>query len=146
MSDPLEGLTQRLRELGAPDPENWASSELHEDIPQTAAFVAMRNLWPDLIHPWRDPEVLARVPASRALLDAGVAPEVVSKAMCVAAFQGVIGTLWELAGGDETPAGAPWVRLMEVAPDGQLTGRAVGGLHESLLSIDPTGEEGADFL
>jgi hypothetical protein len=82
MSDALEALTQRLRELGAPDPEEWASSELREDIPQTAAFVALRNLWPDLIHPWRDADVLARVPASRALLDAGVAPEAVSKAMC----------------------------------------------------------------
>jgi hypothetical protein len=146
MSDALEALTQRLRELGAPDPEGWALSEFHEDIPQTAAFVALRNLWPDLIHPWRDPEVLARVPASRALLDAGVAPESVSRAMCVAAFEGVIGVLWELTGGVETPVGAPWVRLMEVAPDGKATGREVGALHESLLALDPTGREGSDFL
>lgn len=146
MSDALEDLTQRLRRLGAPDPDEWASSELHEDIPQTAAFVALRNLWPNLIHPWRDAEVLARVPASRALLDAGVAPEAISKAMCAAAFEAVIGTLWELTGGVEIPADAPWVRLMEIAPDGTATGREVGGLHESLLALDPTGQEGADFF
>ena len=146
MTGALESLTQRLRELGAPDPEEWASSELSEGIPQTAAFVALRNLWPDLIHPWRDAEVLARVPASRALLDAGVAPEAVSQAMCLAAFPRVIGTLWELTGGGEIPAGAPSVRLIEIAPDGTATGREVSGLHESLLSLDPSGEEGADFL
>ena len=66
--------------------------------------------------------------------------------MCVAAFEGVVGTLWELTGGDETPEGAPWVQLVEIAPDGTPTGRTVDGLHEDLLTLDPTGEEGSDFL
>jgi hypothetical protein len=35
----------------------------------------------------------------------------------------------------------PRWRLMEVAPDGSLTGRDVGGLHESLMETDPRGEE-----
>lgn len=86
------------------------------------------------------------MPASRALLDAGVEPETVSKAMCLAAFQAVVGTLWELTGGDEIPDDAPHVALMEVDPAGRLTGRKVAGLHESLLSMDPSGREGADFL
>lgn len=146
MSDALDVLTERLRRLGAPDPEEWASSEFNEDIPQTAAFVAMRNLWPDLIQPWRDPEVLARVPASRALLDAGVESAAVARAMCLAAYQGVVGTLWELTAGDVWPEGAPSVILMEVDPDGNTTGREVGALHEYLLTMDPSGQDGADFL
>ena len=146
MGDELEALTERLRRLGAPISEDWASSKLKNDIPQTARYVAMRNLWPDLIHTWRDAEVLTRVPAARALLDAGLAPDAVSKAMCVAAYQAVVGTLWELTGGDQAPDGAPYVALMEVDEDGNLTGREAGGLHEDLLSLDPTGQEGADFL
>lgn len=66
--------------------------------------------------------------------------------MCAAAFQRVIGILWELTGGDGTPDGAPWVQLMEIATDGRPTGRVVAGLHEDLLSLDPTGHEGSDFL
>lgn len=146
MTKKLDALTDRLRELGAPDPEEWAASELEEDIPQTAAFVAMRNLWPDLIDIWRDPAVIARSPAAQALLGAGVAPELVSRAMGHAALQGVMGTLWGLTGGDEIPDGAPWVQLMEVDPRGKVTGRVVSGLHESILSLDPSGQDGSDLL
>jgi hypothetical protein len=106
----------------------------------------MRDLWPDLIHTWRDPDVLARVPATKALLDAGLTPDAVSRAMCLAAYEAVFGTLRELTGGDGAPDGAPHVALMEVDASGNPTGREAGGLHEDLLSLDPTGREGADFL
>ena len=36
----------------------------------------------------------------------------------------------------------PGWRLMELDPQGDLTGRDVGGLHESILGMDPTGREG----
>jgi hypothetical protein len=40
-------------------------------------------------------------------------------------------------------ADEPRWRLMEVAPTGDLTGRAVGGLHESLMETVPGGEDAA---
>lgn len=145
MTDSLEALTERLRRLGAPDPEIWARSECEEGIPQTAAYVALRNLWPDLIHPWRDPAVLMRIPATKALIDAGATAEAVSEAMCLAAYEAVFGTLRELDGSD-APDDAPHVHVTEVDVDCKPTGREVGGLYESLLGLDPTGQEGADFL
>jgi hypothetical protein len=38
-----------------------------------------------------------------------------------------------------------WI-LMEVSPDGLLTGRDVGGLHESLMSTVPGGEDNASAV
>ena len=36
----------------------------------------------------------------------------------------------------------PGWKLMEVGDDGGLTGRRIGGLHESVLGADPSGREG----
>ena len=41
---------------------------------------------------------------------------------------------------------APGWTLMETDSGGNATGRRVGGLHESLLEVDPNGIEAADFL
>lgn len=40
----LTALTQRMADLGAPDPGQWASSELAEDIAQQARFLVLRSL------------------------------------------------------------------------------------------------------
>lgn len=36
--------------------------------------------------------------------------------------------------------------LMEVSPDGEMTGRDIGGLHESLIETDPTGLQAESWL
>jgi hypothetical protein len=50
----------------------------------------------------------------------------------------------------DSPSDAPRWMLIEARPDDdggpRLTGRHVGGLHESLRSADPSGREGADLL
>jgi hypothetical protein len=47
----------------------------------------------------------------------------------------------------DAPEDAPGWRLMETtAASGQLTGSDVGGLHEDILMLDPSGCEGSDFL
>ncbi|MFJ9387675.1 hypothetical protein ACIRON_02560 [Nocardioides sp. NPDC101246] len=143
MTDRLTSLTSRLRDLGAPNPESWAQSELAEDIPQTARYVALRRLWPELIQPWRDHDTLRRVPATKKILDAGVDPAVLSAALCSVAYEAVAGTLWELW---DQPDDVPHGRFVEVDEHGNLTGRSVDGLHESLLSLDPSGNDGSDFL
>jgi hypothetical protein len=48
----LEALTATFAALGAPDPGEWARSEVDEDIPQLARFCFLRSLWPKLIDTW----------------------------------------------------------------------------------------------
>jgi hypothetical protein len=38
-------LAERFRAVGAQDPEEWAASEVAEDIPQLARFLFLRCLW-----------------------------------------------------------------------------------------------------
>jgi hypothetical protein len=35
---------------------------------------------------------------------------------------------------------------METTPMGELTGRSLQGLHEDLLSMDPSGQDGGDLV
>jgi len=50
----------------------------------------------------------------------------------------------------DSPPEAPGWMLVEIktAEDGEYesTGRHIGGLHESLLSADPSGREGSDLF
>lgn len=40
-----EALAETFRELGAGEPEEWAASEVEDDIPQLARFLFLRRLW-----------------------------------------------------------------------------------------------------
>jgi len=40
-----EALAERFRAAGAEAPEEWAASEVEEDIPQLARFLLLRRLW-----------------------------------------------------------------------------------------------------
>jgi hypothetical protein len=59
------------------------------------------------------------------------------------------GARWLAANGDITSDVAPsdprWL-LLEVSAEAELTGRKVGGLHESLLDTDPAGSEGEGWV
>ncbi|GAA1622787.1 hypothetical protein GCM10009733_019290 [Nonomuraea maheshkhaliensis] len=44
----------------------------------------------------------------------------------------------------EAPADTPGRRLMQTTPSGELTGRALQSLHESLLTMNPSGRDGQD--
>ena len=47
-------LRDRFLELGADDPDMWALSEISQDIPQLARFLALRHVWPDMINSYAD--------------------------------------------------------------------------------------------
>jgi hypothetical protein len=55
------------------------------------------------------------------------------------------GTTWDGGQADIEPNDRRW-RLQEVEADGTLTGRDVGGLHESLSETDPSGASGAGWF
>ena len=77
-------------------------------------------------------------PATALLLAEGVDRELLVKAALEIAACSVFETLNALDGeGDsDAPDDAPEWRLMETDPDGALTGRDVGGLHESLHEFE----------
>ncbi len=52
-----EELAERFRTAGAEEPEEWAASEVEEDIPQLARFLLLRRLWRGAWQWRRPPEV-----------------------------------------------------------------------------------------
>jgi hypothetical protein len=60
------------------------------------------------------------------------------------AYEAVFGTLSVVDEGSDPDADdvCPGWALMELDAEGSLSGRQLGGLHESLLSLDPSGREG----
>lgn len=135
--------------LGADDPQGWALSETSEDIPQLARFLALRHIWPELINNWAAPDALEDIPAAARLLAHGADPTDLARVAQVAAYETAFDLLHSLTahGRDhEAPEDTPGWRLMETTPSGELTGRAVQSLHESLLTMDPSGRDGQDIF
>lgn len=101
----------------------------------------LRLAWSE-VRAWTADNVTNFPAASRAIA-AGAAPLDVARAMNAAAYEAVFGLLSVLdEGGDphgDDPAPPAWAVVS--LPDG----RPLDGLHEDLLSADPTGLEGADL-
>ena len=124
-----------------------------QDIPQEARALVLRTLWPQIIdHYLPERGGMADVPAARRLLDAGADPHELATAMRAAAYTAVQNLLYRIdaMGDDGSPPQAPGWMLVEIqtTDDGgyEPTGRHIGGLHESLLSADPSGREGSDLF
>ncbi|WP_329562037.1 hypothetical protein [Kitasatospora sp. NBC_01266] len=140
-------LRAQFETLGAADGADWARSEISEDLPHLARFLLLRGLWRSPIDGWADPGALDQLPAARRLLAAGAdRADLVLLARAVA-YESVFATLDELdAGGDVnvSDVGVGWV-VMEAGEDGSSSGRCLSGLHEELLTMDPSGRDGDDL-
>ncbi|WP_260606475.1 hypothetical protein [Streptomyces sp. WAC08241] len=142
-----ESLRARFEALGAADGGDWAKSEICEDLPHLARFVLLRSLWHGPIGSWADPGALDQLPAAQRLLAAGADKEDLVRLVRAVAYEAVFATLDELdSGSDVNVSGIDvgWL-VMESGEDGTPTGRALSGLHEDLLAMDPSGREGADL-
>jgi hypothetical protein len=148
----LAELTERLRVAGAADPEGWALSEIHEDIAQVTRFLFLRGVWRRM-HSCAD-EALASELAGTLRRDGAREKdlrEFVQVALGRLAFDLLYfldepdGTFWDTAPErDVADDDRRWL-LAEVEPDGRLTGRDAGDLHESWSDTDPSGHEGAGW-
>ncbi|MEY9949860.1 hypothetical protein [Kitasatospora sp. GAS1066B] len=140
-------LCAQFEALGALDGADWARSEISEDLPHLARFRLLRSLWRSPIDCWADPGALDQLPAAQRLVAAGAdRADLVLLARAVA-YEAVFTTLEELdAGGDVnvSEVGVGWV-VMEAREDGSSTGRCLSGLHEELLTMDPSGRDGVDL-
>jgi hypothetical protein len=145
--DALAALTRRMADLGAKDPAAWAASEVGEGIPQQARYLVLRRAWADAMAPWRDPRVLRRYGALDALIRQGADAALLAEAVRGVVLDTVSAMIMIVDEGNDpdAPPDAPKWALMEVSPGHGLTGRRIDGLHESLLGVDPTGQEAADF-
>lgn len=142
-----ESLRARFEALGAADAADWAKSEICEGLPHLARFVLLRSLWRGPIGGWADPDAFDQLPVAQRLLAAGANKEDLVRLARAVAYEAVFATLDELdSGSDVNVSGIDvgWL-VMESAEDGAPTGRALSGLHEDLLTMDPSGRDGADF-
>jgi hypothetical protein len=144
--DSAVSLAKRFKELGALDPEEWARSEISENIPQLARFMVLRALWREAISPWMDASALSDVAAAQRLIEAGADPHDVLLVARAGAYEAVAAAVHILDGGDpHARESDPGWHLVETDAECNPTGREIGGLHESLLETDPAGNEGADL-
>ncbi|GAA1929666.1 hypothetical protein GCM10009775_22150 [Microbacterium aoyamense] len=128
-------LAERMRQLGAEDPEEWAESELTEDIAQEARWLVIRRVREAVT--WTNDNV-RNLPEVAQLLDAGTDARLVLGAMREVAREAAFAVLDVIDEGadPDAPEDAPGWVVMETrfGDDGEVTfsGRDVGGLHESL--------------
>ncbi|MEU3604495.1 hypothetical protein AB0E83_03340 [Streptomyces sp. NPDC035033] len=142
-----EWLRTRFEALGAADASDRARSEIEENQPHLARFALLRSLWRGAIDGWAEPEALEQVEAARRLLDAGANRNDLVLLARAVAYEAVFVTVDELdCGGDVNASGVDvgWT-VMETGADGSSTGRPLSGLHEDLLTMDPSGRGGADL-
>ena len=90
----------------------------------------VRELWAHIRS--FDRENIRSYPAAARALDGGADPEDIAKAMAVASYEATFNALFVLTGEED---------IGTLAESG-----AASMLHESLLSADPTGREGADLF
>jgi hypothetical protein len=151
-----ERLRELFTQLGADDPESWARSAANETIPQLVRFVLLRSLWACVhddddrwMHQWADPRTPIPSAIRRMLacgIDASDLTDVVRDAQMLTLFN-VCQALDNPVHGIEDlqksiPENVEW-RVVEYDGERERIGRLVRGLHESVMSLDPTGREGA---
>ncbi|MEU9135169.1 hypothetical protein AB0D33_04205 [Streptomyces sp. NPDC048404] len=145
-----EVLRSRFRALGVADPVDLIKSEVIEDLPWLTRSLLLRSLWKGAIDGWTDPGSLDQLPAAQRLLAAGADREDLVRLVRAVAYEAVFATLEELdAGGGAhvspvSEAESGWV-VVESGEDGTPTRRPLSGLHEDLLTMDPSGRDGADL-
>lgn len=142
-----ERLRARFEALGVADADDWAKSEVVEDLPHLACLVLLRSLWHGPIDGWADPGAFDQLPAAQRLLATGAGKEDLVRLARAVAYETAFATLDELSSGRNVNGlglNIGWT-VVESGADGAPTGRALSGLHEDLLTTDPSGRDGADF-
>src|SRR5439155_5250308 len=150
-----EKLRADFARRGADDPEGWARSEITEDIAQMTRYLFLTATWRRMQDAVND--ALAAQPAAL-LIESGCDKDTLETVVKTAVYSLAAnlcylldeadGTTWIEDGvrrSDVEPNDPRW-GLRELRPDGSLSGRDVGGLHESLSETDPSGNEGSGWL
>jgi hypothetical protein len=151
-------LLREFQALNADAPEGWVYSEISENIAQYTRYIFLKPIWSLHIENWsRDPsewieQAISAIGtgldhregaghALRRMKEAGVLDADLGVVAQMIATETTFAILNRVDEGHDPTAGenAPGWAFMETGGDEGLTGRAVGGLHESLLSVKPPG-------
>jgi hypothetical protein len=128
-------MAAKLEAAGCRQPEGWIFSELHEGIPQSARFALLQSLWERAIKPAVTNDFWLSGESNRSLL------EKIDQALSLQEKQQLfsevansltfhlLNTLDEGSHGEDLPG---W-SVVERSTEGRLTGRELGGLHESVF-------------
>jgi hypothetical protein len=137
-------LADRMRELGADDPDQWAHSELTEDIPQEATWLLARAVRAE-VDSW-DSQSIRKLPVAQALIADGADPASLAELARAVAFRTAFAVvhLIDEERDSDAPSDAPGWALVETRDlDGErwFSGRKIAGVHESLgvLHEGPSG-------
>jgi hypothetical protein len=151
-------LTELFARLGAPNPESWANSQVQEGINQLHRFLFLRQAWnlviPDDEHSWMERAMVAArknpdAPfagvgdALSRLLEAGASRDDLADLVRGMQAQLLFDFCYLLDDPSLTEpelADIGWT-LVETGSAFQPTEKTIGGLHESVLEVDPTGRE-----
>ncbi|MCO5967471.1 hypothetical protein [Actinoallomurus soli] len=141
-------LSERFAGLGAEDAEDWARSELAEDLPQLARFLLLRQVWEQAINGFDRPGAIDAVPAAARLLDSGADRADLITLARRAALDAAFAVLYALdvPNLDVDDDSLPGWSVHETSGDGGRPGRHMDGLHEDLLIMDPSGRQAEDLL
>lgn len=151
-------LTALFQELGAQNPEAWATSQVTEGINQLHRFLFLRKAWERVASEsndeWIDKQIVASMQnpgqpfagighSLTRMLAAGVAREDIVdlvRGMQAQLLFDICYLLDDPSINEESLGDIGWA-LVETDPNFEPTQSAISGLHESLLDTDPTGRE-----
>lgn len=152
-----EELTSILGDLGVPDPESWADSEISRGIPQLARFLFLKGCW-DLIvsdgdTSWIDSSIKRTSPSSnepyagsahalRRLMACGVSKDDINEVVRCAQAELLFGICYQMDDSSSVDGNddyAEWALML--LDDDENPIKSIGGLHESVLHTDPSGRE-----
>lgn len=155
----IQKWTEYFRTFGAYDPELWARGQV-EDGSQYARYVFLRGAWQNVVEEnrtsWIDGQIEyaerhPRDPGSgsglalKRLLDAGASREDINEVVRVMQFELLESLMYQLDDPgsvdypDEDMPQVNWA-LFEVDEEDEPL-NVIGGLHESVLDVEPSGRE-----
>ena len=150
-------LADVFRQLGAPDPDDWAASETNEDIPQLARFLFLKGAWDRIVSDddtsWID-NVISNIPPDstdpysgaahsiRRMLEAGITKSDIAQLVRSTQAEFLFDLCYMMDDPGAVDGNDDLVNWSFVELDAdENPGRAINGLHESVLETDPTGRE-----
>ena len=150
-------LAALFRRLGASNPEEWARSEITEGIPQLARYVFLRQAWRNVVSEGDTSWIANAINGAKAKPNEPYAG--VGHALAMLKRRGATDAeltdlvrgmqaellfslcyLLEDPGDLESEVSHIAWALAQVDDEGNVVG-SIGGLHESVLEMDPTGRE-----
>ena len=157
MEDEVKRLASVFRKLGADDPEGWANSQVEEGIPQLARFLFLRQAWRDIVstdnHHWIGAYINAFDAdptgpyggvgwALKRLQAKGATSEELShlvRGMQAELLFSICYLLEDPGDLEEEVSDMHWQLFLLDEDDQPIS--PISSLHESVLEMDPTGNE-----